>query len=123
MIVLDRKVLHYAATPYTRYNRGLVGAYLDACRICSSIYLAYKAPLFSPIAYCHGMTTHGDLPAIDHHFWMEFNRPFIEACGALIIVKMDGWDESAGIADERRMFKMAGKPIYFLDPETLALTQ
>lgn len=117
--MIDKHTLYYLATPYTKYRRGLFGAFIDACKLAADLRWKHGIVVFSPIAHCHGMTTHGDLPPIDHKFWMEFNRPFIAACGGLLVGKLDGWDESIGIADELTQFRAAGKPVLFVDPETL----
>lgn len=67
------------------------------------------------------MTIHGDLPAVDHGYWEDSNLPFIDFCGGLIVAKLEGWDQSIGIAGEIHAFKTAHKPILYCDPETLEL--
>lgn len=119
---LDKSAIHFISTPYTKYARGLHGAYLDACRVSAKIHRRYGVVVFSPIAHCHGMTMHGDLPPIDHLFWESFNKPFVQMCGGLIVAMLEGWEESVGIAGEVRDFKMAGKPIKYADPVTLELS-
>lgn len=112
----------YLATPYTRYCKGLPGAYLDACKIAAAIHKEHKIIVFCPIAHCHGMTTfQNGLPPIAHEFWENFNRPFIAACGGLIVAKLEGWENSSGIAGEISGFRAAKKPILYCDPETLEL--
>ena len=113
----------FMASPFTKFGRGHAGAYLDICKIASRFYLRYAVSVFSPISNCYGMCHHGDLPITGNQFWHEFNYPFVKACGALVIAKMDGWDESFGVADERNSFRAAEKPIYYMDVETLELTQ
>ena len=120
-MTLDRNIIHYCATPYTRYCKGWHGAYIDACKVSARIVLKYQIALFCPIAHCHGMTIHGELPAVDAAFWEDFNRPYVNACGGLIVAKLEGWDHSHGIAGEIRDFRAAHKPILYCDPETLEL--
>jgi hypothetical protein len=38
------------------------------------------------------------------------------ACG-LIVVSATGWEDSYGIAQEIKVFRAAGKPILYVDPE------
>lgn len=120
-MTLDKKLLWYTATPYTRYIKGWHGAYIDACKIAARIQVRYGVIIFCPIAHCHGMTIHGELPPVDPKFWEDFNRPYIAACGGLIVAKLEGWDHSSGIAGEIRDFRAAHKPILYCDPETLEL--
>ena len=111
----------YLASPYSRYERGHTGAYLDICRLAARIHRKYKIVLFSPIAHCHGMTTHGDLPVIDHQFWRRFNAPFVDMCGGCLVAKMIGWENSAGIKDEIDDFRAAKKTVLFVEPDSLEI--
>lgn len=111
----------YLASNYTRHPRGWTAAYLEICKISARIHRKHKLILFSPIAHCHGMATHGDLPIIDAAFWKKYNAPFIEVCGGCIVAKMDGWQDSEGVRGEIADFKAAGKPIYACDTHTLEL--
>lgn len=111
----------FISTPYTKYLKGWHGAYIDACKVSARISSFYDIAVFSPIAHCHGLAIHGELPPVDPKFWEDFNRPFIAACGGCIVAKLDGWENSSGIAGEIRDFRAAQKPILYCDPETLEL--
>ena len=42
----------------------------------------------------------------------------MRAAACLIVVKMDGWEQSTGIRLEMDAFDRAGKPIWYLDWES-----
>ena len=123
MTELDRSIIYYCASPYSRYIKGWHGAYIDACRVASRIQKEHEIAVFCPIAHSHGLSTaaHGVLDPIDHPYWEAIDRLFIDACGALIVAKLDGWQESDGITGEILTFRAANKPILYCDPDTLEL--
>lgn len=43
----------------------------------------------------------------------------MEISDVLLIAKMEGWKQSKGIAEEGQFFALLGKPILYLDCETL----
>ena len=121
--MIDLKIIRlwFFSTPYTLYRRGLHGAYLDACDVGARVVDRYKITLISPILNSHGMAFHGILPAKDGKFWKRFNAPILEACGGCLVAKMDGWEESVGIANEILDSRAAKKMVVFVDPITLEL--
>ena len=114
--------LCYLATPYTRFDGGHESAFIEACQISARL-MKMGVNLFCPIAMSHPIIIHGGINAIDHDFWMEFNTPMLEVANTLVVAQMDGWDVSRGIECEIDFFKIAGKPILYLDTETLSLGQ
>lgn len=123
MIELDKKILWFVSSPYTRSPRGHTGAYLDVCRLAARLHREHGLNVFSPIAHSHGMAMYGKLPVVDHDFWMSFNAPFLRICEGMLFCKMDGWDESFGMAVEHNIFKNDSKPIYYVDPKTLEISE
>jgi hypothetical protein len=100
--------LFYVATPYTNYQLGREKAYKDACTAAEGILKVGEA-VYCPIAHYHSIVS--DVDAKTGAYWQKVNAPFMDAATLLIIVKMDGWAESAGIRAEERYFREAGKPI------------
>jgi hypothetical protein len=50
-------------------------------------------------------------------FWVRFDEAFMEFCTEMLILRLDGWQQSSGIARERKFFEERGRPIRFLDAE------
>lgn len=103
----------YLASPYEAHPEGLDQAHQDACEAAGQL-MAAGVPVYSPIAHSHCVALWGDLDPIDHELWMKTDRPMMDAAGGLMVVKMPNWEISRGIAEERRVFAEAEKPIVFL---------
>lgn len=114
--------LVYVASPYTLYPMGPQRAFQDVARLAGELALL-GYPIYSPILAGHPMAAYGRAPAVNHEWWKRFNEPMVLACDALLIAMMEGWKRSAGIADEVNVFASAGKPIYYLNPHDLRITQ
>lgn len=113
--------LAYLATPYSKTG-DLHAAYCDACALAARLILA-GVNVFSPISHSHGIAEHGDIDPLDQQFWKEADHVFLVKCDTLIVAQMDGWDQSNGIAHEIAFFEQHGKPIFYLNPDTLAMVR
>ncbi len=110
------------ATPYACYPHGTVAAWQAACRLAGRLIKAGQN-VYSPIAHTHCIARYGGIDALDHDIWMPFDQAMMDRCDVLIVARMDGWDQSKGIAMEIAAFEKAGKPIFDLDPRTLTMTR
>lgn len=119
---LDQSKLYYLATPYTKYHAGIWPAYKEAARIAGRL-TALGISLYSPIAHSHPLAVYGGIDPLDHSFWMRVDARFVAICDALIVAKMNGWDESKGITIEIAAFATAGKPIFTVEPDSLVITE
>lgn len=111
----------YLATPYTRYRQGIDAAYREACRIAARL-INNGWTIYSPIAHTHGIALHGDIDPGAVVFWLDFDKPLMGAACGLLVATMAGWSESEGIAAEIAAFREAGKPVRFVDPETMEMS-
>lgn len=107
---------YYLATPYTKYPRGLDAAYAEACGHAAWL-ISKGVPVFSPIAHTHGIAEQSDVDAKDGNYWLKADEPFMANAKGIIVVKMEGWDESAGVKHEIEYFQREGRPIVYLDPD------
>ena len=106
---------YYLATPYSKYPAGKETAVLHAAEAAS---LCFQSGIlvFSPIAHTHVIAEAGGLPG-DFRQWAEFDKTMISASSGMIVVKMDGWDESEGILAEIEICRSLNKPIYYMNPD------
>jgi hypothetical protein len=51
-------------------------------------------------------------------YWVAFDEAFMNFCDEMVILDIDGWDRSNGIARERSYFAEHGKPIRFMSKIT-----
>ena len=106
----------YLATPYSKYPGGLEAAYREACRAANLVReMRARIRVYCPIETSHPIAMSLRIDPLDHAFWMSVCRPFMERADRLIVVKMMGWQDSRGIAEEIQAFEAMGKPIEYLD--------
>ncbi len=53
----------------------------------------------------------------DWPFWEQFDRDHLVRCDELIVLMLDGWRESVGVAAEIRIAGELGKPVRYLAPD------
>lgn len=102
----------YLATPYSKHPRGLEAAHqeaIDAAVIC----IRAGVMVYSPIAHTHAIAVTGNLPG-HYEQWAALDEAMIAASNGIIVVKMDGWDQSSGIAAEIKEAEGLGKPVIYM---------
>ena len=112
---LDRGLLYFLSTPYSKYPKGLEHAFRDASRLTARL-LQEGLSVYSPIAHSHPIAMHGGLEPRDHDIWIPFNELMMAKSDVLLVAHMEGWEDSYGIIQEIKAFGKAEKPIYHLDP-------
>lgn len=109
--------LIYLASPYTHADPAVMQSRFEAaCRAAAVLMRAGRA-VFSPIAHSVPIARHGRLPATDLAFWMAVDRPLLEACDEMVVLRLPGWEQSLGVAEELRMAKARGMLVIFMDPD------
>lgn len=115
---LQQYPLIYLATPYSKYPQGLEAAFRDTAALTARL-LVRGLKVYSPIAHTHPIAIHGGADPLDHSIWLPFDRAIMDKADALLVAKMETWEQSKGIHYEIDVFKQAGKPIYYLDPAAM----
>lgn len=110
---LGPEALAYVATPYSKYAGGIDAAAREAERNAGFLD-RHGLKVFSPIAHSHALARGGGTDPLDAQYWLGRDKWFIDRADALVVVKMDGWDQSVGVAHEIQKF--AGRPIFMMDP-------
>jgi len=115
--------LAYLASPYSAplpYIQSL--RYSHAVEVAAEL-ISRKILVFSPIVHSHPIAKCKPALGTDHLDWKLFNTVMMYRCDSLIVCRMDGWENSKGIAHEIKWFEFHGKPIYDLHPPTLLITK
>jgi hypothetical protein len=108
--------LTYLAAPYTHADPAVLEhRYLAANRACAA--LMHDGPVFSPISHSHPVADHMD-PALrlDHHFWQEQDTAILRHCSRVVVLKVDGWDRSRGVAAELKLAAELAIPVDYMEP-------
>ncbi len=105
----------YLASPYSHPDTAVrEQRFRAACHAAVALLHAGRV-VFSPIAHSHPLAQHG-LPG-NWHFWERYDRAFLERCDEVMVLMLDGWQESVGVQAEIRIARELGKPVRFLGVE------
>lgn len=105
----------YLGSPYSKYAAGLTAAHRDVC-VAAALLIDQGAAVYSPIAHMHPVAIHGGLNPYDQSLWMKADTPMMEAADGLVVLMLDGWQDSQGLWAEIRHFHDARKPIVYMQP-------
>ena len=105
----------YLASPYTHEDPSVMEQRFDAaCRAAGKL-MAQGYVVFSPIAHTHPIAVRCELPR-GWDYWERFDRQFIEACQKVLVLRIDGWHTSKGVAAEVKLAESRGIPVDYIDP-------
>lgn len=110
--------LIYVASPYSKYIWGIDAAFDDIAKITGRL-IRNELNVYSPIVHTHKIAIASGMDPLDHSLWMKIDETLMNKSDALLVVKMQGWQESYGVNYEVRYFDTRGKPIHFFDPGTV----
>ena len=71
--------------------------------------------VFSPIAHSHPIATYG-LPT-DWSYWEAYGRWHLERCDEVLVLMLDGWQVSVGVAAEIAIATELGKAVEYVAPK------
>lgn len=108
--------LVYLASPYSHRLTEIRD--LRHFRVCMAAAALMRRGImvFSPIAHSHPIVKHGGLPT-GWDWWQKYERLYIDACSRMIVLQLDGWEESRGVQDEIRMMQEMGKAVEYMTLE------
>lgn len=113
-----KKSLVYLACPYTHPDPAVREARFRAATRAAATLAAAGVHVFSPITHTHPILLAGDLPH-GWEYWEAYDRAVLDACRSLVVLKLEGWDQSAGVQAEVEVAKHLGLPCFFEEPEKL----
>jgi len=105
----------YLGSPYSKYKDGLEAAFRIVAEN-AALLIKNRINVHCPICHTHPIAEYGKLDHRNHDLWLPADQPFIDHAKGLIILKMDGWDESVGLNFEIDEFHKSGRPVIFMNP-------
>ena len=111
----------YLASPYSHSDLSIREERFRAACQAAAHLLRLGHVVFLPVAHPHPIAEFG-LPT-EWAFWERQDRGFLEHCNEVIVLTLDGWDESLGVQGEIRIARELGKPVRYLAPERLTLAR
>jgi hypothetical protein len=115
-----REGLVYLASPYSHPDAKVrQSRYEAACRVAADL-MAQGRFVFSPIAHSHGLSQFG-LPT-DWGYWEKYDRAILAHCQEVVVLTLEGWQESKGVKAEIEMAHRLGKTVSFRAEENPGCT-
>jgi hypothetical protein len=71
--------------------------------------------VYSPVVHGHPLVQFG-LP-VDWPFWERYDRQHLERCDEVLVLTLDGWQESVGVQSELRHASVLGKSVRYVEPD------
>lgn len=113
-----RQMVAYLASPYSHSDPAVREARFEAaCRATAALIRQGKIVL-SPVVHSHPLCRFG-LPG-DWEAWQRQDLAHLEACDEVLVLKLDGWQQSRGVQAEIAMARALGKPVSFIEPNDVA---
>lgn len=102
----------YLASPYSHTDPAIRELrFRQVCQFAGTL-IRKGLFVFSPIAHTHPIAMAGELPT-HWRFWEAYDRHVLSMCSEMLVLKLEGWAESRGVAAEIRIAKEIGLPINF----------
>lgn len=115
--LMDKKLIIYLAAPYTHEQLIVMeDRYVVMNKITARLITEQDAVIpHSPISYTHRISHHCD-PAFD---WYAWDKQYLARCDGMIVVKLDGWEESDGVKIETDFCMENGVPFVHSKPDEI----
>jgi len=108
----------YICSPYSHADPAVREArFQAACRATAALIRQGKIVL-SPVVHSHPLCRFG-LPG-DWEAWQCQDLACLERCNEVLVLKLDGWQQSRGVQAEIAMARALGKPVSFIEPDSVA---
>ena len=102
----------YIACPYSDIDKEL--SYRVSMGI-AAYFINKGFNAFAPIVHSHPIAKFYELPG-GFDFWSQIDYQYIDWCDEIVVVMLDGWEESTGVQAEIEYAVMNGKTVSRIDP-------
>lgn len=100
----------YLASPYTHQDRGIMHFRFDrACEAVAQLCQQGEVP-YSPIVHFHLVSIRHRLPG-DFPYWERANLHMLARAEQMLVLQLDGWEQSVGVAAEIKYAEEANIPV------------
>jgi len=109
------KTLVYLATPYSHPDAAVREERFRAVNVAAAKLMRNGMHIYSPISHTHPIALAGDLP-LGWEYWQAYDRAILAACCKLIVLMLDGWQESKGVTGEIAIARELGLAVEYISP-------
>lgn len=110
---MNRKVI-YLACPYSHVNDEVVEDRVrNFCIVAAELESSGEAHVVSAMLN-HLILRYAELPK-DWNFWKSYSETMIERADEVVVLKLEGWNNSTGVAGEIEHAIKIGKPVRYIE--------
>ncbi len=108
-------MLTYLCSPYTHTHPAIREQRYEQAAKAAAQLMREGRLVYSPIVHGHPLTVADpELPS-DFDFWMRHCYAMLRVCEQIIVLKLDGWEQSVGVRAEMEFALKAGIRIEFME--------
>jgi len=111
----------YLAAPYSHSDPAVVAGRMDQVAEAMTDLMQAGVCVVSPLSF-HWVSERIQHPLDWQHF-EHYCRTLLSRCDIMVIVALEGWQQSTGVTAELDAVRQAGKACYLYNPETTVLTE
>lgn len=105
----------YLAAPYTHESEKVVWDRVSSINTVFGKFIAAGIHAYSPITKSHHIQVlHGDDLGLNWGQWMKLDLRILKECHALVVLQLEGWRESKGVAIEIETAKELGMAVHYV---------
>lgn len=112
------KIIAYIASPYKHKDKDVMRERFDAVMQATvQIMKAFEDIIpFSPVTYTRPLAENLDVIYFD---WYTFDLEFLYRCDILLVLKLEGWENSYGVKLEIEEAKKKDIPVIYATPDNI----
>jgi len=107
----------YLACPYNHPDLAVRQKRYELANLAAAHLIQQRIFVFSPLT--HNVTLFSFGLSQGWGFWKDYDLAFIAHFDSLIVLMLEGWEQSQGVRDEIEYAKKLKLPIEYLDPESI----
>ena len=111
---MSNKSLIYLAVPYSHPDIKIREHRFKQVNKVAAKLMADGHHIYSPISHTHPIALAGKLPTT-WEYWKEYDYAFLKHSKKLLVLKLDGWETSAGVKGEIEIANELNIPVEYLD--------
>ena len=106
----------YLTCPYSHPDKDVRRERFNSVNIIAARLMCQGMLIFSTITHSHSLVKAGGLP-LDWELWKAYETEILRFCEKVIVLKLDGWEESKRVSELIAIAKAMGTPVEFMDPD------
>ncbi len=106
--------LTYIAAPYSHEDPEVVKQRMEIIYGVMAFFSKEKNMHVTTPLFMHELVERRPMPS-DFEFWQTYCLNLLKRCDRMVVLKIDGWEKSSGVAGEIEFCKMNNIPVDYWD--------